>query len=174
MANEALAFPVYQPATRIITSITNSYPAVVTTGLLSFPGGVITVTPMTHLYSDGMILRLDIPYYYGMEEANWYSGEISIIDGFTFNIDIDTTDFDPFVIPPIITTVDPADPTLTVPLPPYRRLILSVIDPITGVKTFLPPTAANPIDIDGYAQCVPYAEYNIMLTAAVRNVLPYP
>jgi hypothetical protein len=181
MADVALAYPVYQPAMRIVTSITNTYPAIVETGELTFPGWVITVTPFDHLYVDGMIIRLRVPYYYGMTQIDGLYGKIMRIDASHFSIDIDATHFDPFVIPPIITIPDPhADPLvyplpvgLPMPLPPYKRLTLWYTDPVTGVRTALMPSPANPMDIEEYAECVPFAEDNAMLTAAVRNVLPY-
>lgn len=82
----AVEFPLAQPAMRIITAITNAFPAVVTTSF-------------AHQYVDGLIARLTIPLYYGMQQADQLTGTITVIDAVTFSIDIDTTQFDPFVVP---------------------------------------------------------------------------
>lgn len=174
MAYEALAYPTFQPAMRIITAITNAEQALVSTGSLTFPAGVITITPFDHQYIDGMIIRLMIPWYYGMQQANGVFGEITVVNSFQFLIDIDTSRFDAFVIPPIVLVPDPYAIGLTMPLRPYERLINSTIDPLTGAKIFVTPTAANDISIEEFAQAVPFAERTDMVTAAVRNVLPYP
>ena len=82
-----LAFPnpIFQPAMRIITNITNSNPAVITTSF-------------AHLYKTGLIVRLDIPLDFGMQQVNQKFGPIVVISPTTFEIDIDTTSFDVFTI----------------------------------------------------------------------------
>lgn len=82
----AIRFPVFQPAMRIITAITNSYPAIVTTSF-------------DHQYVDGTIVRLYIPPADGMQQANQLFGPIIVLSPTTFSIDIDTTSFDVFAIP---------------------------------------------------------------------------
>lgn len=82
----ATQYPVYQPAMRIIDSITNGYPAVVT-------------TTFDHQYLTGTIIRLVIPEGFGMVQANQLFGEIVVTGDTTYTIDIDTTFFDVFVIP---------------------------------------------------------------------------
>lgn len=86
MAIEALVSPTYQPAMRIISSITNSNPADVT-------------TTFAHNYITGEILRLNIPVGFGMAQADQLTGTIVVTGLTTFKIDIDTTHFDAFVIP---------------------------------------------------------------------------
>lgn len=86
MSIQAQQYPVFQPALRIITAITNSNPATVTTSF-------------AHQYSTGLIIRLIVPSGYGMYQANQRSGAIKVTGSTTFTIDIDTTHFDPFVIP---------------------------------------------------------------------------
>jgi hypothetical protein len=86
MAYQAQTFPVYQPAMRIIASISNANPAVVT-------------TTFAHQYLTGTIVRLNFPPGYGMEQANQLTGEIVVTGSTTFSINIDTTFFDPFMIP---------------------------------------------------------------------------
>ncbi len=78
--------PIFQPATRLIDSITNANPAVVT-------------TTFAHQYLDGTIVRLDIPPADGMQQANQLTGTIVVLSPTTFAIDIDTTTFEPFAIP---------------------------------------------------------------------------
>lgn len=78
--------PIFQPARRLIDSITNAFPAVVT-------------TTFAHQYKDGTIVRLDIPPADGMQQANQLTGTIVILSATTFAIDIDTTHFDVFAIP---------------------------------------------------------------------------
>lgn len=82
----AIPVPAFQPAMRLISAITNAYPATVTT---TFP----------HLYISGIILRLDIPEACGMQQANKMIGTIIVTGASTFTINIDTTNFDTFSIP---------------------------------------------------------------------------
>ena len=82
----AEANPIYQPAMRIITGITNSFPAIVTTSF-------------DHQYIDGTIIRLDFAPGYGMQQANQQFGPIIVTGPNTFSIDIDTTFYDPFTVP---------------------------------------------------------------------------
>ena len=74
--------PIYQPAYRIIASITNAYPAVVT-------------TTIDHLYLTGLIVRLVIPPACGMQGAAGQTGTGPT----TFTIDINTIFMDKFSIP---------------------------------------------------------------------------
>ena len=82
----ALPFPVFQPAMRLITAITNSFPAVITTSF-------------AHQYVSGTIIRLDIPPVDGMQQANQFVGPILVTSPTTFTMNLDTTNFTPFVIP---------------------------------------------------------------------------
>lgn len=84
--------PLFKPAVINILSITNSYPMVVTT---TFDG----VIPADNNYITGLIVRLIIPSDFGMELLNKRVGSITVIDGSSFSMDIDTTNFDPFVVP---------------------------------------------------------------------------
>lgn len=86
MAILSTPFPVYQPAMRVISSITNAYPAVVT-------------TTINHQYRTGLVVRLLIPAGFGMVQANQLFGAIVVTGDTTFSIDIDTTFFDAFSIP---------------------------------------------------------------------------
>jgi len=82
----AIPNPTFQPAMRLIASITQSLPATVT-------------TTFDHLYVSGTIVRLDIPVADGMQQANQFVGPIVVTGSTTFTIDLDTTNFEPFAIP---------------------------------------------------------------------------
>ena len=83
----AIVSPIFKPAVRDIASITNAAVAVVT-------------TTFDHGYVDGLIMRLDIPLNFGMQQVNKLKGQIVVINSTSFYIAIDTSSFDPFVIPP--------------------------------------------------------------------------
>jgi hypothetical protein len=116
----ALRYPIITPAMRLIESITQSNPAIITT---TFPHGYIT----------GTIVRLDIPTADGMPQINQQIGTITVTGASTFTMPIDSTTFQPFEIP-------------SSPMPP---------------------------SINTCAQVIPIGEDNDILTAAVRNVLPF-
>ncbi len=82
----AITNPIYMPAVRDVTSVTNGFPAVVTT---SFP----------HSYLNGLIVRMVIPFNYGMFQLNDLKSVITVLSDTTFSINIDTTNFDVFAIP---------------------------------------------------------------------------
>jgi hypothetical protein len=86
MAILAQRFPIFQKSMRIISSITNASPAVVT-------------TTFNHQYITGMIVRLNIPEGFGMVQANQLYGPIIVTGDTTFTIAIDTTKFDAFAAP---------------------------------------------------------------------------
>lgn len=82
----ATQYPVFKPVMRIITDITNSRLAQVTTSF-------------AHGYMTGLIVRINIPLGYGMEQMNELFGSISVTGDTTFTIDIDSSSFSPFVTP---------------------------------------------------------------------------
>lgn len=90
MAILAEVKPIFQPAMRIISAISNGNPALVT-------------TTFAHLYITGTIVRIDIPLGYGMQQINGLIGEIVVTAPTTFFIDINTLLFDPFTIPSSVT-----------------------------------------------------------------------
>lgn len=93
MANYyAVQFPTFQRAMRNILSITQANPAVITT---TFDG----INPGDHQYSTGLIVRINIPRGFGMSQINQFSGKITVLSSSTFSLDIDSTNFDPFVVP---------------------------------------------------------------------------
>jgi hypothetical protein len=71
---------------RLITAITNSLVAVVTTSF-------------AHQYSTGLIVRFDIPPACGMQEINGLTAAIIVVSPSMFTVNIDTTNFTPFSIP---------------------------------------------------------------------------
>ena len=82
----AFPYPQFQPAMRIIAAITNGFPAIIT-------------TTFNHNYQTGLIVRLDIPPEFGMQQANQLFSSIIRIDATNFSMEIDTTYFDPFIVP---------------------------------------------------------------------------
>lgn len=86
MSIQAFQFPVFQPAMRIITAITNANPAVITT---SFDNSYIT----------GTIVRFDIPPGFGMGQLNQQTATITVLTPTTFSVPIDTTNYDTFAVP---------------------------------------------------------------------------
>lgn len=81
----AVQYPIYMPAVRDITAITQTNPAVITT---SFP----------HTYLTGLIVRLNIPLDYGMRVGR-FKGTITVLSTTSFSIPLNATALDPFVIP---------------------------------------------------------------------------
>jgi hypothetical protein len=82
----AIVSPVFQPAMRIVTAITRSFPASVTTSF-------------AHNYKSGLIVRIDIPPGYGMQQINQQVGTIVVTGTTTFDIDINTTYYDSLTTP---------------------------------------------------------------------------
>ena len=78
--------PTFQRSMRLISSITNSNPASVT-------------TTFDHNYGTGDIVRLNIPRVFGMTQADKLVGTIAVTGTDSFTIDIDTSGFNPFVVP---------------------------------------------------------------------------
>jgi hypothetical protein len=78
--------PIFQPAMRLITAITQANPAQITTSF-------------AHNYKNGMIVRIDVPPADGMQQIDGMTGTIMVTGPTTFIIDIDTTSFDVFSIP---------------------------------------------------------------------------
>jgi len=78
--------PTFQRAMRLISAITKSKSAQVTTSF-------------DHDYGTGDIVRLNIPRWFGMVQADRLTGKITVTGTDTFTINIDTTKFDTFAIP---------------------------------------------------------------------------
>lgn len=82
----AYRFPIFQPAMRVISSISNSFPVTIT-------------TTFNHQYVSGLIVRIDIPPKLGMQQINQQFGPITVTGDTTFTIPIDTTYYDVFTLP---------------------------------------------------------------------------
>lgn len=80
--------PVFQPAMRLISALTNANPALVT-------------TTFAHNYKTGMIVRLYVPHGFGMTEANELYSDIVVQSPTTFTININTLPFSVFVVPSV-------------------------------------------------------------------------
>ena len=81
--------PIYQPAMRIVTAVTLSNPAVITT---SCP----------HQYCDGLVVRFDIPIANGMPQLAgtsfpWKTYVVTVIDDTHFSVNVDSTSFQDYV-----------------------------------------------------------------------------
>lgn len=108
--NVALQYPVFRPAMRQISAITNANPAVVT-------------TTFAHNYLTGTIVRLDIAPQDGMAQANQLFGPINVLTTTTFAIAIDTTLFDQFVV----TTPPKYTPSQSVPIGEINQILTAAV-----------------------------------------------
>ena len=84
--NGAITNPVYQPAMRVITNITQGKPCIITTSFAN-----------DYLSTD--VVTLYIPRAFGMNELNEMTGQITIIDTTNFYFPADTTLLGPFTDP---------------------------------------------------------------------------
>ncbi len=79
--------PLFQPAVRVIESITNANPAVVT-------------TTYNNSYFSTDVIKIRIPQGFGMWQMNNLSSRITVLSPTSFAMDeIDSTNFDVFVDP---------------------------------------------------------------------------
>jgi len=82
----AVESPQFQPAMRLLASVTKASHAVVT-------------TTFDHDYVDGTIVRFHVPKQYGMDELDRLKGTITVTGLTTFTVDIDTNGFKAFAVP---------------------------------------------------------------------------
>jgi hypothetical protein len=68
---------------------------------------IANTTTEANTYIVGMAIRLMVPVSYGMYQANNLVGTITAINGLNFTLNLDSTQFDPFVIP-FVTSEAPA------------------------------------------------------------------
>ena len=82
---------IFIPSSLDITAITNSYPMVIT----------VSVNPVTesNTYRQGQLVKLNVPYSYGMFQADGLTGQIIAVVGNNITVDIDSTLFDTFIVP---------------------------------------------------------------------------
>lgn len=86
MASGAIENPIYQPAMRTVTNITNAEIPTVTTSF-------------AHNYYDTDIVRFFLPLGFGMSQIHNKVSRIMVTSDTEFTIDIDTSGFDTFVDP---------------------------------------------------------------------------
>lgn len=79
------------PSSLVITAISNSYPMACTV--------VVNSVTESNTYISGQLVRLFIPYVYGMYQANGLQGIILSNVGSTITLDIDSRGFDVFSVP---------------------------------------------------------------------------
>lgn len=92
MVNQYLPPVIQIPSSLLITAMTQSSPLVITVAI-----GNSTTEAIT--YIAGMNVKMTIPNTYGMFQANNLVGTILAINGFDFTLNIDSSQFDAFVIP---------------------------------------------------------------------------
>jgi hypothetical protein len=92
MANNYLPPMIQIPSSLLITAITQSVPMVITVQIGN-------PTTEANTYIVGMNVRLLVPRSYGMYQANNLVGTILVINGSNFTLSLDSSQFDPFVIP---------------------------------------------------------------------------
>jgi len=81
-----IPFPTFQPAMRLITAITLGNPVEVTTA-------------PDHQYFTGTIVRLYVYPANGMVQVNKAAGAITVTGVNTFTMDLDTSNFNTFIVP---------------------------------------------------------------------------
>ncbi len=91
MPNTYLPGVIQIPSRLVITAITNTFPMVCT----------VVVDPITesNTYISGQLVRLFIPYVYGMFQADGLQGKVISNIGLTITLDIDSRNFDVFSVP---------------------------------------------------------------------------
>lgn len=99
-ANQYLPGVITIPSSMVISAITNSLPMTVT--------GVLDPVSEANTYVVGQLIKLFVPQVYGMYQANGLQGQITAVNGLQFSLNIDSTNFDPFVIPGNTQCIQPA------------------------------------------------------------------
>ena len=116
MAILALERPVFKPAMRIIQSITNTYPCLIT-------------TTFDHGYISGTIVRFDIPPGFGITQLNQQFGPIDVTGPTTFTVPIDTSEYDVFTIPinPYLTPATSDQQAQVVPIGEINSILTAAV-----------------------------------------------
>ncbi len=78
------------PSALEITAISQANSMVITT---------LANSDEVNTYIVGQLVRLTVPQTYGMYQANGLTGQIISINGSDFSLNIDSSGFDPFVVP---------------------------------------------------------------------------
>jgi hypothetical protein len=60
---------------------------------------VVNSTTESMSYIPGQIIKLNIPFSYGMQQANGMTVEITAINSLNISVNVDSTNFDVFAIP---------------------------------------------------------------------------
>lgn len=94
MTNQLLPGVNTIPNSLRIEDITTSMPMMVTVTLDNTDPNPRVIT-----YQEGMTVKIYVPKSFGMFQANGLIGRIREINGNVFNLDIDSSQFDPFVVP---------------------------------------------------------------------------
>lgn len=85
-ANTYLPGTIVIPYFLTITAITNSNPAIVT-------------VVQSNTYIIGQLVYFSVPHTYNMFQIDGRVGQIVAINGLQLSVNIDTTGFDPFIVP---------------------------------------------------------------------------
>lgn len=101
MTNSYLPPVIQIPSSLEITAISQSLPMVITVAIQN-------TTTEVNTYIVGQAVRLFIPYTYGMWQANNLVGTITETNGSQFTLNIDSSQFDPFVVPIGVKVEQPA------------------------------------------------------------------
>lgn len=92
MPNQYLPPTIVIPSSLLITAITQSSPMIVSVA-------VGNPTTEANTYRQKMAVRLFVPKSYGMYQANNLVGTIVAVNGANLILNLDSSSFDPFVIP---------------------------------------------------------------------------
>lgn len=90
-ANTYLPGVIAIPSSLTITAITKAYPMVVTVS--------VNAITESNTYLIGQLVKLNIPYLYGMQQANGLLGRIIDTGASTLTLDINSIQFDAFSVP---------------------------------------------------------------------------
>jgi hypothetical protein len=101
MANQYLPPVIQIPSSLEITAITQTLPMVITVQ-------VENSSTQDNNYIVGMLVRLFVPITYGMFQANNLQGTITAINSNQFTLNLDSSQFDPFIVPMVTNNEQPA------------------------------------------------------------------
>ena len=92
MVNQYLQPVIQIPSSLLITSISQSCPMVVGVAIQN-------ASTEANTYIVGMAVKLTVPQSYKMYQANGLIGTITAINGSSFTLNLDSSQFDAFVVP---------------------------------------------------------------------------